>query len=136
MPSPLDVSKRALVALLRSLGLAFGCPVTVTRDSSEQQVKGAFRSVARKVRPDKHGGSQEEFKKLSAAHDAWTSLLKSRGSVGRPRKAEGNNGEKPDIVSSVALLGGKEEKKQFSVQTQAVLLTYQGLAAALRSPWG
>ena len=46
MPSPLDVSKRALVALLRSLGLAFGCPVTVTRDSSEQQVKGAFRSVA------------------------------------------------------------------------------------------
>ena len=68
MPSPLDVSKRALVALLRSLGLAFGCPVTVTRDSSEQQVKGAFRSVARKVHPDKPGGSQEEFKKPSAAH--------------------------------------------------------------------
>ena len=60
MPSPLDVSKRALVALLRSLGLAFGCPVTVTRDSSEQQVKGAFRSVARKVHPDKPGGSQED----------------------------------------------------------------------------
>ena len=35
-------------------------PVTVTRDSSEQQVKGAFRSVARKVHPDKPGGSQEE----------------------------------------------------------------------------
>ena len=43
MPSPLDVSKRALVALLRTLGAAFGCPVTVTRESSEQQVQQALQ---------------------------------------------------------------------------------------------
>ena len=88
MPSELDLAKRALVGLLRSLALAYGCVVAVTRDSSEAVVRRAFRSLSRKVHPDKPGGSEEDSKKLNAAHDAWTRLLKDRGSAGRPPKAE------------------------------------------------
>ena len=84
MPSGQDTAKRALVKLLRDLAAAFTCDVDVTRDSSEQEVNRAFRRVARKVHLDKPGGSQEDFQKLSAAHDAWTDLLKNRAAPGRP----------------------------------------------------
>ena len=134
MPSPLETAKRALVALLRALGLAFHCQVTVTRDSSEQEVNRAFRKVARKVHPDKPGGNTEEFQKLSAAHDAWTELLRSRGSVGRPPKAPGGQAKAPaEADSALGLTGATkaEDTPEYRVHCQAVLLTYQGLSATL-----
>ena len=79
MPSQRDALKRALVSLIRSLAQAFGCHVAVSRDSTDQEVRQAYRAVARKVHPDKPGGSKEEFQKLSAAHVA----------LGNPAQTEG-----------------------------------------------
>ena len=133
MPSPLDECKRALVALLRDFGLKYGCAVNVSRGSSDQQVQQACRTVARKVHPDKPGGSTADFQRLSAAHDAWGDLLKSRGSVGRPRRADpgARRAKPPGAPRSVKLPGPSEGKKEYRVHNQAVLLTYQGLAADL-----
>jgi len=86
MPSQRDALKRALVSLIRSLAQAFGCHVAVSRDSTDQEVRQAYRAVARKVHPDKPGGSKEEFQKLSAAHDAWSDVIKSGARAGRPPK--------------------------------------------------
>ena len=132
MPSLLESAKRALVALLRTLGAAYGCPVAVTRDSPEKEVHSAFRSVARKVHPDKEGGNEEAFKKLSAAHDQWNDLLENPPSVGRPPKAErGQQGTPPPGCAPPVAVPQEESRKTYRVNTQAVLLTYQGLASAL-----
>ena len=117
MPSDLDVAKRALVVLLRSLALAFGCKVAVTRDSSEAEVRRAFRSVARKVHPDKPGGSEEESKKLNAAHDAWERLLKNREPAGRPSKA------------------GKQERQAKSSAGAAAVVAPLPLCACVGGGW-
>ena len=70
MPSKLDEAKRALVKLLRSLAVTFKCEAAVcnlSRDSSDTEVKQAFKKLARKVHPDKPRGSNSEFQRLSAA---------------------------------------------------------------------
>ena len=126
MPSKLEEAKRRLVTLLRTLGVAFACHVPVTRDSPEQEVKAAFRQLARKVHPDKPGGCQEDFQRLSAAHDAWVEAVRGRGKTGRPPKARDNE----DGVA-VVLPEEKQQKLAFRVQAQAVLLTYQGIDACL-----
>ena len=140
MPSRTDDAKRALVKLLRSLGEDFGCRVTVTRDSPGHDVHRALRAVARKVHPDKPGGSQEMFQRLSAAHDAWSDLDKTQRTAGRPPAAR----ECPaDVVSAppagvIAPLYARPQpgKKEFRVNAQAVLLTYQGIGAARPSAMG
>ena len=64
MPSRLDEAKRELVKILRDLGQAYGCPVSLRRECSEQELKTAYRAVALKVHPDKPGGSTEDFMHL------------------------------------------------------------------------
>ena len=136
MPSPLDHAKRCLVTLLRELGCRYGAPVTVTRDCQQQEVARAFRSVARKVHPDKLGGNQRDFQKLSAAHDKWEDLQKSQRRRGRPHQAPpagGNPALQATGAAAVAVVvpgasGGEAAVYRF--QSRAVLLTYQGFDAA------
>ena len=140
MPSERETRKRALVSLLRSLGQAYGCHVSISRSSTDQEVRRAFRAVALKVHPDKPGGSNAEFQKLSAAHDAWADLVKSGARAGRPPKTqEAAQAERePKPASPVVLPEAKQAKKEFRINRQAVLLTYQGYPAtrdAALSTW-
>ena len=50
MPSETDVGKRALVEIVKELAAKYRVPLTLTRDSSNQDVKKAFRKVARSAK--------------------------------------------------------------------------------------
>ncbi len=62
MVSSVDLAKRALVALLKLLAAAYSCALDVTRDSSEQEVKSAYRKLCKKAHPDK-GGQEADQKR-------------------------------------------------------------------------
>ena len=53
MVSAVDQDKRALVSLLKLLAAAYRCVLEVTRDSSDQEVKTAYRKLSKKTHPDK-----------------------------------------------------------------------------------
>ena len=67
MVSSLDLAKRALVSLLRTLALAYHIALRVTRESSDKEVSTACRSVSRRVHPDRAGGNAEDQKRLNVA---------------------------------------------------------------------
>ena len=62
--SALEVAKREVVTLLRTLALKYRVQLDLTRESADKAVEAAFRRVALKVHPDK-GGDQAEFQRLS-----------------------------------------------------------------------
>jgi hypothetical protein len=125
MPSPVDTAKRALVSLLKALAARYDCPLTLTRDSSDSDVRKAFKKVCLKVHPDKPGGSVPDFQRLSAANDTWQDLLKNNGAPGRPPKAEQERKPRPRAGKPFAMTA-PTARKEYSVRTLAVLLTYQG----------
>ena len=88
MPSEVDLAKRELVKVLRALAAKYKVTLSLTRESSNQDVDKAFRRVSLKVHPDK-GGSLADFQKLSATNDAWKDLLKSASAPGRPPQNPG-----------------------------------------------
>ena len=53
MVSAVDQAKRALVSLLKLLAAAYSCVLEVTRDSSDQEVKTAYRKLSKKTHPDR-----------------------------------------------------------------------------------
>ena len=53
MVTAVDQDKRALVSLLQLLAAAYRCVLEVTRDSSDQEVKTAYRKLSKKTHPDK-----------------------------------------------------------------------------------
>ena len=130
MPSELDSAKRGLVKLLRSLAEKHGVQLVLTRDSTNKQVQQAFRKIALKVHPDK-GGELAVFQELSNMMDAWQDLLKKSESAGPGRrpKEDANKKQPPRAGKPFGDLAPTEEKKQYRVASQAVLLTYQGFAA-------
>ena len=63
MVSNIDTAKRALVTLLKSLATIYLVAVGVTRESSDGDLRSAFRQVSRRARPDR-GGSEAHQKSL------------------------------------------------------------------------
>ena len=55
--SLVQVAKRALLATMRAVALAFAVVLTCNRDSSDQVLVFNFRKLALRVRPDRPGGS-------------------------------------------------------------------------------
>ena len=56
MPAgPLQTTKRVLVRVLLSLAAAYGVAVDIKRDSEDEAVVRAYRSVSSRVHPDKGG---------------------------------------------------------------------------------
>ena len=53
MVSAVEQAKRALVSLLKLLATAYKCVLDVTRDSSDQEVKSAYRKLSKRTHPDK-----------------------------------------------------------------------------------
>ena len=88
MPSAVDVCKRALVNLIRTLAIAYNCSVTVTRESSDAEVKKAYRKFSKKAHPD-HGGSTADQQRLNSAYEDWCKAVQEKGARGRPRKEDG-----------------------------------------------
>ena len=131
MPSAQEIAKRALVQLVRTQGSQYGVDVAVTRESPPGDVTRAYRALARKVHPDKPGGSKEDFQKLSASYNAWADLMKATGAVGRPaqpRAGEIQVAAKGAVIPRDPL--GEAARSAYRVRAQAVLLTYQGVDAS------
>ena len=118
--SPAARFKRALVTLMLELARMYGLTLTLNRDSQDDVVKAGFRKVMKRAHPDKAGGSEENTKRLNIAWENWN---KARKPNGRPSatNAPAAGGE----MVSVPAQGRR--KKEFRIQAQAVMLTYQGL---------
>ena len=84
MVSALDLAKRALVTLLKSLAVVYNVSVSVTRDASDKDVRTAYRKVSRKAHPD-HGGSAAHQTALNKARDAWDTALEASKGGGAAR---------------------------------------------------
>ena len=128
MPSAVDVAKRELVKVLKTLAGKYKVKLTLSRDSADREVSAAFKRVSLRAHPDK-GGEKADFQSLSAANDSWQELLKQRGAPGRPRSHTRVPRASAAVVS---VLGTSSERRKFRVASQAVLLTYQGFPAELR----
>ena len=87
MASARDLAKRALVALIKFLAGIYSLTVDVKRESPDEEVRKAYRTLSRKVHPDK-GGQKGEQEKLNAAYEEWCATLKGAAPAGRPKKGE------------------------------------------------
>lgn len=118
--SAILVAKRALVHLLLAFAQQYHVVVNVNRDSSDAAVEAAFRSVVKKVHPDK-GGRVAHAQRLQAAREKWREAKAAKRPGGRPRKQE-----------KVLPVGGRAgvQPRPFLVRSAAVLLTYHGIAEA------
>ena len=67
MVSAVDRAKRALVTLLKLLATAYGCVADVTRDSTDLEIKSAYRKLSKRVHPDK-GGDKHRFELVQKAY--------------------------------------------------------------------
>ena len=126
MPSEVDVAKRELVKVLKSLAAKYTIDLQLSRDSSDADVKKAFRKVSLKAHPDK-GGAVADFQKLSLAKDCWQDACKNKAPRGRPAKPESQRPKsgKPWFVVS------PEDRKVCRVRGAAVLFTYQSFSSDL-----
>ena len=122
MVSSVDIAKRMLVTLLKSLAGIYSVVLGLTRESTDTQVKAAYKQVSRRAHPDQ-GGEAKHQASLNAARDSWEDALrasKCRGSIGTANKNKGktSTGLLPVHVERHASPG-------FRVQGVGVLLTYQ-----------
>ena len=90
MVSSIDTAKRALVTLLKPLAGIYGLVVFLTRESSDKDLRSAYKKVSRKAHPD-HGGLPEHQKALNTSRDAWEEVL-----VQAARQASPQYGESPE----------------------------------------
>ena len=91
MPSVIDLAKRALVRFLRVLAASYGVALSLTRDSTDAEVSGAFRKLSRSVHPDR-GGKTEDQAALNNARDAWEAAKRAR----KPRGKHERKKQKPE----------------------------------------
>ena len=61
MVSAIDLAKRALVALLKTLAGIYSVNLNLTRDSSDNVVRSAYKRVSVRAHPDR--GGREEHQK-------------------------------------------------------------------------
>ena len=96
MVSAIEKAKRALVAIILLLARIYGCRIDVTRDAAEAEVARAYRTLSRRVHPDR-GGSTGDQQKLNSAHGEWQEAKKNAAPRGRP---SGGAPTKPKASSS------------------------------------
>ena len=112
MVSATDRAKRALVVVIKYLAAAYGLQADVTRDSKDDLVRKAYRTVSLKVHPDK-GGKEEDQRKLNGAYDSWCEAARAKSGQGRPKKQGREQGRGRDRCAGGAELGtgpGTNEK--------------------------
>ena len=94
----------------------------VTRDSTDTEVRGAFKTMSRKCHPDRRGGSNEHQKALNLAHESWQAAKKATEECKRKtqRKARA-----PTDTVVLSAWRQKRLRKEFRFRSAVVLLTYQ-----------
>ena len=65
------------MTLLRSLAGIYGVVLGLTRESSEVEVRAAYKKVSRRAHPDR-GGTPEHQTALNAARGAWEEALRGK----------------------------------------------------------
>ena len=125
MVSNVDLAKRALVTLLNSLAALYNLVLGVTRESSDADVRGAYKKLSRKCHPDR-GGNGEHQKAVNAAHDAWQEAKKTAQTSKEQRNRDRRSSTSTQGNTEV-LPAWRQNKlrKDFRFQSAAVLLTYQ-----------
>ena len=124
MPSALDLAKRNLVSLLKKLAGVYGVPLTLSRDSTDQEVTTAYRKVSRKAHPD-HGGRLEHQKQLNNARDEWENAKRQARGCHGGRRQQDSAGTGSGIAPVAPVRQQKYAAADFRFQGQGVLLTYQ-----------
>ncbi|CAE8608571.1 unnamed protein product [Polarella glacialis] len=119
--SPLQRAKRAFVIVLQSIAAAYSVQLDVTRESADNLVTSAFRRVAKKVHPDK-GGKLVDSQRLLAARQLWEDALRAASANGRPVSGKSS----ATSSSQFSLSWAAESRREFRIQSEAALLTYQG----------
>lgn len=122
MVSSVDTAKRTLVTLLKSLAALYCVAVLLTRESSDIDVRAAYKRVARKAHPDK-GGASEHQKALNAARDAWENALRAGKGRGGDRKSA--SAQKKPAAAPLCVLVERRDSTGYRFQGEGVLLTYQ-----------
>ena len=110
MPSAVELAKRALSAALKSVARTYDVRVDLTQDSTDAEVRSAYRRVFRRAHPDK-GGSAEHAQRLSGAKGAWEAAQRA-STGGRPA-----GGATTDLAPAAP-------RKAFRIQGKGALLTY------------
>lgn len=126
MVSAIDLAKRALVGLLKTIAAAYGVVENISRDSPDEDLRSAYRRILRRAHPD-HGGDAEHQKSLNNAIGAWEEALKaSRGRGGDQRKS-GNSSDGATQVPSGLPTSNSDPKEGGKIRFQSlgILLTYQ-----------
>ena len=123
-------AKRAFVATLKALGAKYGVAVTVSRASSDADVRRAHMRVLLKAHPDK-GGSAADAQRLQTAREAWESAAK-KPMGGRPKSTPGRRPQ-PSAAAHGALVvhgeadTGSPNTDLYRIRSLGVLLTYFGV---------
>ena len=123
MVSHVDRAKRALVILLSQLAVLYKLVLCVTRDSTDTEVRGAYKKLSRTCRLDRRGGSNEHQKVLNLAHESWQKA-KQAAEDSKKKKSQSKDNTPADTV---VLPSWRQNRllKGFRFRSAAVLLTYQ-----------
>ena len=76
MVSSIEIAKRVLVTLLKSLAGIHNVALGLTRESTNTQIKAAYNQVPLKAHPDQ-GGEAKHHAALHAARDTWEEALRA-----------------------------------------------------------
>ena len=98
--SAVQQARRALVKVLLALAATYGLVLALSQRSSDADVVGGYRKLARRVHPDK-GGSVQDMQRLQNAKDEWEAARRD-ASAGRPRAGEGSAANGPGPRSGAA----------------------------------
>ena len=82
--SQAGIARRALVTVLLSLASLYGVLLSVTRESTDDQVLAGYKKLIRKVHPDKKGKT-EDAQRLLSAKNLWDNARREAKKPGRPR---------------------------------------------------
>ena len=113
--------KRDLVTLLNLLAVLNDLVLGVTRDSTDTEVRGAYKKLSRTCRPDRRGGSNEHRKALNLAHESWQKAKQAA----EDRKKKKSRPNDNTAANTVVLHSWRQNRllKEFRFRSAAVLLT-------------
>ena len=126
--SAVQRAKRSLVSCIKAMAERYTVRVDLSRESTDPQVRAAYRKVSRGAHPDR-GGDSNDQQQLNAAHDAWAAALRAtKGRGGLRPPSDGGPCDAPGDSHLVVLPEAtprQERTRTCRIRSRGVLLTYQ-----------